>query len=274
MIPAGYYGIVMLGPGGCIQQPIFHLKGPGEELINDMSGGEVTSEFYNAYLAPSSTYTWRLDTSDNAAVYTFVTNNVVGGTPPSTSPAAGTATGSGAIPTSQDIVGSAVAPFRGTLAGAISRTGTLTLAFKGHSVTHLAAGRYTIAVVDRSGSSGFDVQKRGKRAVVSVTGGTFVGKRSLTVDLTSGTWTFMPRPAQGRLRDHGQLRRGTAQADYSGAAVVVRAYGRRALTDQTGTVDVLDRVGRRLLCLVRRLLGPLPSDNLLGALVAERQVHL
>jgi hypothetical protein len=193
VINAGYYAVVMLGPGGCVQQPDFHLKGPGEELINDMSGGEVTSEFYNAYLAPNSTYTWRLDNSNNTSVYTFVTNGTVGGTAPSNSPSTGGATGS-ATPTSQDIVGSDIAPFRGTLTAAISRTGTLTLAFKGKSVEHLSSGRYTIAVTDRSGSSSFALEKKGKRAVVTVTGGTFVGKRSLTVDLTAGSWIFMGKP--------------------------------------------------------------------------------
>jgi hypothetical protein len=193
VINAGYYGVVMLGPGGCIQQPDFHLKGPGEELINDMSGGEVTSEFYNAYFAPNSTYTWRLDNSSNTSVYTFVTNSVVGGTPPSSAPATGTATGS-ATPTSQDIVGSAIAPFRGTLTGAVSQAGKLTLAFEGKSVTHLSAGRYTIAVTDRSGSGSFALEKKGKRSVVTVTGGSFVGKRSLTVDLTAGSWVFMAKP--------------------------------------------------------------------------------
>jgi hypothetical protein len=190
VITAGYYGINMLGPGGCIQQPLFHLAGPGEELINNMSGGEVTSEFYNAYFAPNSTYTWRLDTVSPVVVYTFVTNNVVGGTPPSTSPGA---SGSAGVPTSQNIVGSDIAPFRGKLTGGISASGRLSLAFKGKSVTHLKTGRYTIEVADASASSSFELQKAGKKAVVVVSGAKFTGKRSLTVDLTAGSWQFRPR---------------------------------------------------------------------------------
>ncbi len=190
VINAGYYGVVMLGPGGCVQQPDFHLKGPGEELINDMSGGEVTSEFYNAYLAPNSTYTWRLDNSSNTSVYTFVTNSTVGGTPPSSTPVTGAGSGS-AIPTSVGIVGSDIVPFRGTLTGAIAPTGKLTLTFKGKSVTHLKTGRYAIAVTDKSGSISFALKKAGKPAVVTITGATFVGKRSVTVDLTAGSWIFL-----------------------------------------------------------------------------------
>ena len=179
VINAGYYGVVMLGPGGCVQQPDFHLKGPGEELINDMSGGEVTSEFYDAYLAPNSTYTWRLDT-----------NSTVGGTPPSSTPVTGAGSGS-AIPTSVGIVGSDIVPFRGTLTGAIAPTGKLTLAFKGKSVTHLKTGRYAIAVTDKSGSISFALKKAGKPAVVTITGAPFVGKRSVTVALPAGSWIFL-----------------------------------------------------------------------------------
>jgi hypothetical protein len=196
VIPAGYYGINMLGPGGCIQQPLFHLAGPGEELINNMSGGEVTSEFYNAYFAPNSTYTWRLDTVSPVVVYTFVTNSTVGGTPPSSSPGGGNA----GPPTSDNIVGSDVAPFRGELTGGINASGRLSLAFKGKSVAHLKTGRYTIVVADASASSGFELQKAGKKNVVIVTGARFTGKHSLTVDLTAGSWTFMSRSSTPVLR--------------------------------------------------------------------------
>jgi hypothetical protein len=192
VIPAGYYGIQMVGPGGCIQQPLFHLHGPGEDLINDMSGGEVTSEFYEAYLAPNSTYTWRTDNANPGVVYTFVTSGVVAGTAPA-APAAGGGTGAAVAPTSQDIVGSAVVPFRGTLTGAVSAAGTLTVAFRGRSVTHLAAGRYAIVVSDQSATSGFVLAKAG-HAAIPVTTGSFVGRRSLTVDLTPGQWTVGPRP--------------------------------------------------------------------------------
>jgi hypothetical protein len=192
VIPAGYYGIQMLGPGGCVQQPLFHLQGPGEDLINDMSGGEVTSEFYNAYLAPNSTYTWRTDNANPGVVYTFVTSGAVVGTAPS-APATGGGPGAAVTPTSEDIVGSGIAPFRGRLAGAVGPAGTVTVAFRGRSVIHLVAGRYAVVVTDRSATSGFVLTKAG-HAAIPVTGGPFVGTRSLVVDLTAGQWTIGPRP--------------------------------------------------------------------------------
>ena len=74
----------------------------------------------------------------------------------------------------------------------MSAGGALSVAFKGKSLTRLAAGRYRIAVSDRSASKAFILQKKAHRPL-AVTGSTFVGTRSLTVDLTSGTWSFEPQ---------------------------------------------------------------------------------
>jgi hypothetical protein len=92
-------------------------------------------------------------------------------------------------------VGSALLPFRGTLSGAVRPSGRLTLAQRGKSVTHLRAGRYAISVTDTSTSKGFVLQKAGRRAV-RVTGGAFVGRRTVSVNLTSGRWLFVPSPGQ------------------------------------------------------------------------------
>jgi hypothetical protein len=189
VIPAGYYGLQLLGPGGCVQQPLFHLHGPGEDFVNDMNGGDATSEYFDAYFAPNSTYTWRTDNANIGVVETFTTGPVVQGIAPPTFTAGGTST---TKPTSQDIVGSAVIPLRGTLTGTVSAGGALSVAFKGKSLTRLAAGRYRIAVSDRSASKAFILQKKAHRPL-AVTGSTFVGTRSLTVDLTSGTWSFEPQ---------------------------------------------------------------------------------
>src|SRR5262249_30035568 len=90
----------------------------------------------------------------------------------------------------QDIVGSAVLPFRGRLTGAVSAAGRLTLAYRGKSVSNLKAGRYTVAVDDRSSTIGFLLQKQ-KHAPFSVTGGMFLAKRSPAVNLTGGGWLVM-----------------------------------------------------------------------------------
>src|SRR5262249_62236604 len=89
--------------------------------------------------------------------------------------------------TAQATVGSAILPFRGPLAGGVTAAGRLTLAYKGKSVSSLEAGRYNVAVVDRSSTNGFLLQKQ-KHSPVSVTGGMFLGRRSLAVNLTAGRW--------------------------------------------------------------------------------------
>jgi hypothetical protein len=92
----------------------------------------------------------------------------------------------------QDVVGSARVPFRGRLTSAVTAAGRLTLAYEGKSVTKLKAGRYTIAVTDRSSSNGLMLKKKGG-AVLRVSGMAFVGKRSASVRLTAGHWFVMPR---------------------------------------------------------------------------------
>jgi hypothetical protein len=188
VIPAGYYKIVEYGPGGCTYLPIWELKGPGEHITDDMTGGEIDTYTYNAFLAPNSTYTWRIGTAPSV-IYTFVTSADVQGT-------ASGPTSSGSVaqskPTSQDIVGSALVPFRGTLTGTVSATGNMTLAYKGKTVTSLTAGKYTIKVIDRSRKNGF-VLESARHKTMNLTGGAYVGTRSVSVQLTVGRWVFTPR---------------------------------------------------------------------------------
>ncbi len=197
VIPAGYYTLLMSGPGGCTELPYFMLKGPGENVLDDMDLGEMKAS-ENAYFLPNSTYTWSDDAYPDV-VYTFVTSADVEGTspPPASTDSGSPVTGTQSTVSSQDVVGSAIAPFRGTLTGAVSPAGTLTLAYRGKSVTSLSPGRYAITVADNSTRSGFMLEKNGHDAM-RLTGAAFVGKRTATVDLTSGRWVFgsrLPRNA-------------------------------------------------------------------------------
>jgi hypothetical protein len=189
VIPAGYYTVLLNGPGGCTYLPVFELKGPGENILDDMRGGEWETYQYDAYFLPNSTYIWRND-ANPGITYTFRTSADVVGTA-NTQGSSGSS-GKGSTVGSQDIVGSAIHPLRGTLTGAVTAAGRLTLAYKGRSVSSLKVGRYTIAVTDKSSANGFMLQKVNHRAV-NVSGTTFVGKRSISVTLTAGRWLFMPR---------------------------------------------------------------------------------
>jgi hypothetical protein len=190
VIPAGYYTVLLLGPGGCANIPYFELKGPGESIVNNLTEGELDNDSINAYFQPNSTYTWR-NREVPGAIFTFVTSSDVQGSPPPVAGPKGNQASNHTTVKSTDFVGSAILPFRGTLTGVVSAAGRLSLAYKGKSVASLQAGRYTISVTDRSTTSGFLVQKL-RHAITTITGRTFVGRQSTKLELTAGKWVFAP----------------------------------------------------------------------------------
>jgi hypothetical protein len=190
VIPAGYYTILLLGPGGCAVIPYFELRGPGQNIASNLTEGELDNDTVNAYFQPNSTYTWR-NREVPGAVFTFTTSSEVVGTAPAVAGPKGNQASNHTTVKSSDFVGSEILPFRGTLTGAVTAAGRLSLSYKGKSVASLKAGRYTISVNDRSSTSGFLVQKL-RHAATVVTGRTFVGRRATKVQLTAGKWVFMP----------------------------------------------------------------------------------
>ena len=71
----------------------------------------------------------------------------------------------------------------------MNAVGALKLAYLGKPVTRLKSGRYRITVVDKTAGRGFVVKGTGRPAV-TVSSAPFVGKRSVTVDLKAGQWSF------------------------------------------------------------------------------------
>jgi hypothetical protein len=194
VIPAGFYTLQLSGPGGCTDLPYFHLQGPGNDLLDNMDDGEVAGVVDTADLLPNSTYTWSDENANPAAVYTFVTSADVLGTPPAgfNSPTGISSAEHSTAASQNDVVGSSIAaPSRGTLSGAVSAAGTVTLAYGGKGAARLAPGRYTITVTDRSTRSGFMLEAA-QHPPISLTGNAFVGRRSVSVDLTAGEWYFAP----------------------------------------------------------------------------------
>jgi len=190
MIPAGYYAVMLNGPGGCTALPHFILKGPNESISDNLTEGEVTNFQYNAYFLPNSTYTWRND-ANPSVVYTFATTgDVLGSPPPAPAGPKGLSSSNHGTAQSQDVLGSGLAAARGTLTAGVSASGALSLTFHGKAAKTLQAGKYTVKVTDKSKASGFMLVK-GKRTV-NLTGRAFVGKHSKTVTLTTGKWSIMP----------------------------------------------------------------------------------
>ncbi len=179
-IPAGYYTVQEWGPGGCTQVPYFEIHGPQENVRDNLTEGEVNALTYTAYFAPSSTYTWINDATGTP--HTFVTGSTLVGTPP---PVAGSTLANAGEASSQDLVGSAVAPFRGKLVGTVTATGKLSLLFKGARPTTLAPGRYTVVVKDQSTKVGLKLAEA-KGMKMTVTTAPFTGTRTASIKLTSG----------------------------------------------------------------------------------------
>jgi hypothetical protein len=199
VIPAGVYSILVTDTAG-VSGPQFDLQGPGVSLTENLFMGEVASGQDTADLLPNSTYTWRNDQSPSV-VYTFATSGTVQGTGIGNASASNGGTsesgggsrssGVGSSTSAANIVGSAVATFRGTLVGTVSAAGRLTLSFKGKTVSSLQAGRYTVTVTDKSRASGFTLQEINRTPVV-VTGAAYRGTRSESVVMTAGQWFFYP----------------------------------------------------------------------------------
>jgi hypothetical protein len=80
---------------------------------------------------------------------------------------------------------------RGTLLGAVSAAGKLTLTDKGKGVASLKSGRYTVTVTDRSTKGGFTLQEI-KKVASTLTGVAFTGTKTVTLDFKPGQWFFYP----------------------------------------------------------------------------------
>ena len=175
VIPGGYYTVNEVGPGGCSVMPHWQVNGPGIQISDNLTEGEVGNETYAIVLQPNSTYTWRSDAAPSV-IHTFATNATMAGTPPPTGPIQSS---KHTVGSSTSLIGSSAV--RGSLAGAVSAAGKLTL-----QPAKVAPGRYVITVVDASKKVGFTLRDGSK--TVTVTTPAFVGKHSRTITLTTGRW--------------------------------------------------------------------------------------
>jgi len=194
-IPAGTYRVNVDDTAQAVMQ--FHLAGPGVELITNMTFGEDAAQTLVETFQPNSTYTFRDDFQPSLVRFfstssTSISSGESGGGVSTGSTPTKSQSGRGSPVTSQDIVGSGIKPFRGTLAGAVGPAGKLTLTFKGKGLGSLKSGRYKIAVDDQTPKSAFKVQRLTKQPV-TVTGRAFVGKHTVTVTLDPGQWWYFSR---------------------------------------------------------------------------------
>ena len=167
----------------------FQLSGPGVSVYTTLDDGDGGFEQFTATFKPSSTYTAQDNNQPTVAHGVFTTTAT--GTPPTPSlPTGSGGSSTGVKPTvSHDIAGSAVVPFRGNLAATVDAAGRLALTSKGKPVGTLTAGLYTFAVVDKSATSGFTIQKL-KASAIALTAVGYKGTHVKTIDLKAGQWIF------------------------------------------------------------------------------------
>jgi hypothetical protein len=168
----------------CKGFPQFQLTGPGVNLFTTMTAGCEADKTFPETFQPSATYVATDQNQPTVARGTFTT--LSSGTPqaPATP---GTAWG-GKTQSSQDLVGSGAV--KGTMSGTLATDGALTLKLSGKLVSKLASGRYTFSILDKSSKSGFAIIGPKGTLPIDVTGGTFVGKKTRTLNLTPGRWTY------------------------------------------------------------------------------------
>jgi hypothetical protein len=166
----------------------FQLTGPGVNAFTTLQDGDEDKDVLKETFRAGSTYTAQDMNQPSVARVVFTTSASGAPTAPNTPYTPSTASGSKSA-TSSGNVGLEVVPFRGTLDGKVTAAGKLSLSFKGSKVASLEAGRYKIVVDDKASKVGFLVQRKGQKPyTISPVAG--VGKRSITLRLRAGQWSF------------------------------------------------------------------------------------
>jgi hypothetical protein len=193
-IPAGAYTVIV--NNNTVNQDFgdthkAHLFGPGVDYSSVLTQEEETQAVWSVTFQPNSTYTFQDDYRPTLIHVVFRTTAT--GTESSSSASVSTPsssnTKSSKVTTNSDLAGSAVVPFRGTLAATIDAAGRLRLTKKGKPVGTLKAGLYTFTVLDNSAKRGFVIQKL-KSGAIDLTSVGYKGTHVKTVNLKAGQWTF------------------------------------------------------------------------------------
>jgi hypothetical protein len=165
---------------------MFHLTGAGVDMSSDLLPCENPREIYTITLRPNATYSYEDGRHPDLGRIVFSTS-VSGSSSDTASSAAGHSAGgyAGSVSNSDQLGSNAL---RGTLAGAVSPT-ALALTRSGKAVSLIKSGRYRITVSDTSPRRGFTLTKASGKPV-TLTRPSYVGKRTVTMNLTPGRWTL------------------------------------------------------------------------------------
>jgi hypothetical protein len=200
-IPAGYYA-VNVDDTAEIGYMTFLLQGPGVSLRTTNDEGASASLTYFVTLQPGSTYSYGDAVNPSLPLEYFSTTGAVGstqGASSTSSPSSGQTqsntvnpVGASAGKTKASTGASTTSSvFRGDLQATVNKTGHITFKLNGKSVSSLTYGRYKVIVADSSPKNGFIVQEAGLDPV-TVSGISYVGERSATVQFSVGQWLYYP----------------------------------------------------------------------------------
>jgi hypothetical protein len=191
-IPPGTYTIRVVDD---TDEHNFHLSGPGVDQATSVGGS--ASPTWTVTLPPGAHYRFQCDTHFDFMFGEFDTSGTAsssGGSSSGGSSSGGSSTSGGS--SSSSSTGGA-SSLRGTVAGTLSAAGKLTLAIGGKPVTRLKSGRYKFRVVDRAPTLEA-VLRRDGRAAITLSGVTFVGTHTVTVNLSPGHWTYFVSPSRSK----------------------------------------------------------------------------
>ena len=188
VVPGGP-GIDDMTPGdmtGCHGWVQFSLTGPGVNLATTLDVGcDSNLLLPPTTFKPSSTYL-AVDNNQPAVARATFTTAATGAPPtPSSSPYDATS-GKGDVQQTLLASGSVLA----SLNGSVSSKGLVSLLERGHAIKSLPAGKYRFTILDKDTKGGFSILGPKSTKVSALTSGGYVGRKTVTLNLTTGRWVF------------------------------------------------------------------------------------
>jgi hypothetical protein len=175
------------GMTACQSYVQFQLSGPGVNVTSTLMDGDSAFALLQATFQPGGTYT-AVDNNQPTVARDVFTTATSGAPVAPANPSASSTSVSKGTP-SQDLVGSAVPPLRGSLEATVYADGKVQLVRNGNAFTSLKEGQWTFSIDDESSKAGFSVQLlHGKTTTISSK--SYVGSNDVTVTLKPGRWFY------------------------------------------------------------------------------------
>ena len=166
----------------------FQLTGPGVNFSTTLTAGCEADYVTTLTFQPGATYVAQDLNQPSVARASFTV--LTSGTPGTVNATYGSAAG-GKGSTNDSIVGSGLTTTIGTLVGTLQSNGKPTLTKGGKPVTTLVHGRYAFTITDKSTKLGFGLLGPRNHSTDQLTKPAFVGRRTVTVNLVAGRWTYL-----------------------------------------------------------------------------------